>query len=367
LLKPQGCDNPRINWAVAAIDPCWSWLMIILMIILLYPIKRWIGTCEDYHKGILFSTNQYQKERHKFLEHWSIRFIFLCWLNYAVCLLGGFKSSEDFACGFWEDPHWPIFERLLKPATRRFSGRCVSTVSAVFSPQVPKRFPFRSPWRFPKATRVLRLGLQFASWGSIGQGTVQWCGWSFFGRPGFTFWQPWKMLKFIRLCVIPNVFHMEITKLGQYPTWDSQGPFTADMFVGSEDTAFIYDFWSRGVIYYMWTYLDAICQLKQIKSETIVLLLPLIKSQTKTDQISKLSVFWDFCHNLSAFCSRFGKRSLTALIFLWRTAQHTASRRRASYKKVPQVAKLVGISMLTSRWTNIWTKRERYIYILRRC
>ena len=135
------------------------------------------------------------------------------------------------------------------------------------------------------------------------------------------------------------------------------------MFVGPEDTAFRCDFWSRGVIYYMWTYLDAICQLKQIKSETIVLLLPLIKSQTKTNQISKLPVFWDFCHNLSAFCSRFGKRSLTALIFLWRTAQHTASRRRASYKKVPQVAKLVGISMLTSRWTNIWTKRERVIYI----
>lgn len=44
---------------------------------------------------------------------------------------------------------------------------------------------------------------------------------------------------------------MERTKLGQYPTWDSQGPFTADMFVGSEDTAFIYDFWSRAVIYYM--------------------------------------------------------------------------------------------------------------------
>lgn len=108
------------------------------MIILVYPIKIWIGTCEDYHKGILFSTNQYQKQRHKFLEHRSIRFIFLCWLNYAVCLLGSFKSSENFACGFWEDPRWPIFDRLLKRATRRFSGRCVSTVSAVLAHKCQK-------------------------------------------------------------------------------------------------------------------------------------------------------------------------------------------------------------------------------------
>ena len=155
------------------------------------------------------------KRNDKFLEHRSIRFIFLCWLNYAVCLL----SSEDFACDFWEDPHWPIFERLLKPATRRFSG---STVSAVLAHKCQKGIPFALPGAPPRQPEFcdwafnLPRGEALAKALSNGVGGVV-------GRPGFTFWQPWKMLKFIHLCVISNVFLMEITKLGQYPTWDSQG------------------------------------------------------------------------------------------------------------------------------------------------
>ena len=69
---------------------------------------------------------------------------------------------------------WKVVETGNQKIFREVCLNCLSCLS----PQVPKRSPFRSPWRSPKATRVLRLGLQFASWGSIGQGTVQWCGWS---------------------------------------------------------------------------------------------------------------------------------------------------------------------------------------------